>query len=130
MKILILEDDPDRVKRFKSHLIEHDVTYTDDTKACIQLLNSDTFDAVFLDHDLFGKTYVKSGENTGYEVAEWLGNNPDKKPDLIIIHSLNGNGAKLMQEAIKSNSYYIPFLWEVLGSKINPQKIIETLKNK
>ena len=50
----------------------------------------------FLDHDLNGEIYVPSGPDTGYEVAEWLSKNPNKKPKKIIIHTCNEKAAPLM----------------------------------
>lgn len=110
MRILILEDDPERVRHFKSGLISHTVFHTDSTKICISKLKDEQWDVLFLDHDLGGKTLVASGKNTGYEVAKWLESNPKFKPPQIIIHSLNGVGAKNMQMAVPE-AVHAPFIW-------------------
>lgn len=113
MNILILEDDPSRVKKFRAKLIGHNLTVTDDSKACIKLLESGVWDILCLDHDLGGQVYVASGENTGYEVAKWLELNPKNLPSTIYIHSLNGVGAANMKACLPQ-AIQVPFLWEVL----------------
>lgn len=117
LRILILEDDPNRVKKFTQALIDHEVSVTDSSKVCIELLKTKKFDVLMLDHDLGGEVYVKSGENTGYEVACFLEENPDKQPTQIFIHSLNGVGAQKMNAAIPK-ARHVPFLWEQIEEYI------------
>ena len=110
MKILILEDDPERVKKFRQQLIGNEVTVVDQAPACIEHLRNSTFDLLFLDHDLGGKVYVPSGPGTGYEVACWLHNNLDRRSRLIIVHSLSSFGAenicKVLPRAVR-----LPHAW-------------------
>jgi len=110
MKILILEDSLERVKKFREKFIGHEVVVTEFSKECIKLLSENTYDAIFLDHDLGGAIMVSSGENTGYEVAEWLSKNPVYQPRTIIIHSFNPSGAKNMK-AVLSNAIINPGAW-------------------
>ena len=113
MNILILEDDPARIKKFLSKLIGHNVKVTDDARTCIQFLKSGSWDILCLDHDLGGKINVASGNNTGYEVSKWLELNPENTPPTVYIHSLNGVGAANMLACLPQ-AIQIPFLWEVL----------------
>ena len=72
------------------------------------LLSGAKWDVLFLDHDLGGETYVNSNrEDTGAEIARWLDNNPDHKPDHIIIHSLNEDGSKYMKHLLPE-SVWVP----------------------
>jgi hypothetical protein len=120
MKILILEDDPSRVGKFKMRLIGHEVFFTDDTKVCIEKLKTEKWDALFLDHDLGGKVYVESGIGTGYEVACFLEEFPEYRPETVLIHSLNGVGAKKMLQALKlPDLCHMPFLWESICGAYN-----------
>jgi len=65
MKILILDDDPNRLYQFCVNLTGHDTTCVQTAEDCIEKIsNNDPFDAIFLDHDLGGKTYVKSGKGS------------------------------------------------------------------
>lgn len=69
-------------------------------KETIDHLQKDTWDCIFLDHDLDGKTYVPSGPGTGYEVAEWLRDNHEKRPRTIVVHSLNERCWNRMTEVL------------------------------
>lgn len=110
-RILVLEDDKTRIGCFKHKLFNHNVDYVETSKEAILLLeDNNTYDAIFLDHDLGGKTMVKSGDNTGYEVAVWLNQHPDKQPNQIIIHSYNPVGRKNMMQVLP-NAIEAPGIW-------------------
>lgn len=114
--VLVLEDDPERIKQFKKRLIGNTFQIVSDADAAILALTYNKWDVLFLDHDLGGETYVPSSNaNTGYQVAKFLHDNPKYKPsEAIIIHSLNPGGAENMQ-AVLPEAYRIPFAW----TKIN-----------
>lgn len=110
LKILILEDDPERHKLFIKNLIGHDVTIVDNVSECISLLDNNYYHFLFLDHDLGGNVYVESGgdEETGYDVAKWMyekyskeGVSLDFLPLCILVHSLNPDGRKNIVGALK-----------------------------
>lgn len=116
MKVLILEDSIERIKKFKQKLIGHIYTITKDTKECIELLKKEDWDYIFLDHDM-GSIFEKPGEGTGYEVAEWIARHPDKSPRRILLHTANNVGASAMMLVLGRagiRATYIPFLWEKL----------------
>jgi len=110
MNILILDDDQDRHIGFNTALIPqgHKLTSVYTAKECIEKLTNNTYDMVLLDHDLGGEVYVDSGLNTGWEVAKWLYDNPDKKPERVIIHSYNPVGAHNMKNLIEG-SITVPY---------------------
>jgi len=110
MKMLVLEDNEDRIKVFKEALIKHDVDYTDSSKEAIELLKKNPYVTIFLDHDLGGKEMVMSGENTGYEVAKFLSEHKSLMPKQVIIHSLNGVGSSNMKRALP-NALVVPGIW-------------------
>lgn len=110
MKILILEDDENRMEIFKRNLIGHSITITEKSKEAIEYLKNNKYDYLYLDHDLGGKVMVASGENTGYEVAKWLEENPDRKPDHIILHSFNPVGSDNMKKALPE-AIQLPGAW-------------------
>jgi len=115
LKVLILEDNAERVKQFNKNIAPcHTVIVTDDALQCIEFLKSDMFDVLFLDHDLGGEIYVDiNEENTGSTVARWLSENPSRIPESVYLHSLNEYGRKNMQYYIP-NSIQLPFAWTVL----------------
>lgn len=114
MRILIVEDSIERIKTFKQKLIGHEVWVATQSSQAIDFLeNQDPFDYCFLDHDLVG-VYQQSGKGTGYEVAQWIANHPDKKPSRITIHSLNNVGASNMLHVLGDAGIvakYAPFAW-------------------
>jgi len=120
MRILFLDDDRIRHLKFKSLLrgFKHTIDYVYDAKSCIELLNSNTYDMVFLDHDLGGEIYVTKTENTGYEVALYIANElyGTNIPDIIIIHSYNPAGVERMvgclTDVVDSNIITTPFISE------------------
>ena len=66
------------------------------------------WDVVCLDHDLGGKTFVDSDENSGFEVAKVIGNDPSYNDQTVFVHSWNPDGARNMCNALM-NYAYIPF---------------------
>lgn len=108
--ILILEDDPERIKKFKMKLIGNVVEIVDKTDAAIALLQHKKWDCLFLDHDLDGKVYVPSGDGTGYEVAVWLTRNPERIPETVILHSYNDTGRSNMKFVL-SCAIEMPGAW-------------------
>lgn len=120
MKILILEDNIDRINSFKKVLSFAILTFVERAEDCIQELQKNEFDCLFLDHDLGGQVMVESGPGTGYEVAKWLEEHPDRQPDLIFLHSLNSVGVKNMRLALPK-SRIRPWAWTEKGCPIlNP----------
>ena len=115
-KVLILDDDEIRLECFKKNLIGHEVVCVTTAKETIDQLANDSWDYVFLDHDLGGQIYVQSGPGTGYEVAEWLRDNPDKKPKNIIIHSFNEPGRIKIQSVIPE-AVICPGAWNKIVNK-------------
>jgi CheY-like chemotaxis protein len=100
MRVLILEDSPERHKVFRRKLRNVYYVITDDAPTTIELLNRHYWDVLFLDHDLQGKAFVRSGRGTGYEVANWLAHHPHRMPKQIIIHSMNPAGARNMKRVL------------------------------
>jgi len=103
MRILILEDDPERQIRFRRKMIGHYVIITEFADCAIRLLQEENWDLLCLDHDLGGKVLVDSSTelNTGHAVAKWLEEHPDRQPEQIILHSLNPAGRQNMADCLR-----------------------------
>lgn len=111
MRILVLEDNPNRMKIIRQNFIGHIIEIVNHSKDCIDKLQNDgPFDALYLDHDLNGQIFVPSGPGTGWEVASWLSDNPDKKPPMIKIHSLNDKGSAKIKELLPE-AIWVPGLF-------------------
>lgn len=112
-RVLVLDDDYNRQKKFKQKLIGFDVVQVTTSKSAIAHLENEKFEYVFLDHDLGGEAFVPSGANTGYEVAQWLKLHPDKQPQHIVIHSYNPVGRKAMM-ALLPQATECPGAWDLI----------------
>ena len=110
-KILILEDDPERVRYFTKNFLNAKKTISDKVDIIIEKLKESDWDMLFLDHDLGGHTFVPSGkfEQTGYDVAKFLRDNPQFLPKEIFVHSLNPVGSENIMNLIPCKR--IPFIW-------------------
>jgi two-component SAPR family response regulator len=110
MRILILDDKINRHKEFNKRLIGHIVKNVYTSKQAIEELYKNKWDYVFLDHDLGEEINVPSVIDTGWEVAKWLSDHPEKQPERIIIHSFNTEGAKNMKSLLPK-AELIPGVW-------------------
>lgn len=122
MKILILEDDINRIEWFirfmKKEFPTYQHWYTDNVEQAKSLFKEHgPFDYYFLDHDLGGEQMVDSSqENTGYQFAKFLEENGiTGENETIILHSLNPSGRDLMKHCFKQ-SQIMPLI--LLGYKI------------
>jgi hypothetical protein len=111
LRILILEDQEIRQKKFLFNLVGQDVKITADVKECIRLLDTENWDILFLDHDIEGPWICPSGLGTGYEVACWLEQRPEKQPKLIFTHTYNETGAQNICRAVPKAAYF-KYAWE------------------
>lgn len=115
MKILVLEDDPERIKWFQSHLKSHGSLITTNAQTAIGALKAFDYDLIFLDHDLGGKAFVSSDDpETGYQVALYL-SQTGSFGENVIIHSLNAVGAANMHQILPSAKvipfFNLPMFW-------------------
>jgi len=99
-RILILEDSDERIAAFKRALVGHNVNICKAVATAIGELYDNTFDYIFLDHDL------GEGNRVGIEVAEYLSKNPHNEK--VIIHSMNPVGQGRMK-LLLPDADVIPF---------------------
>ena len=106
MKILFLDDSLERHTTFDELFGDPttDISFVETAEDAIEKLSYCDYDAIFLDHDLGGEYFVKSGDGTGYEVAEWICDNIQYKP-IIIIHSMNPIGGANMHRKLHSHGF-------------------------
>lgn len=118
MRILILEDSTNRIESFKKRLQDHEVVFTDKPEICIDLLKTERWDYLCLDHDM-GVIFEKPGKGTGYEVAQWISQNTEYAPRHILLHTMNNVGAAAMMQVLgraEIRATYIPLLWEKINA--------------
>lgn len=110
-EILILEDDPARMlKFFRALSRKANLTFVETSRNAIQELQEHIFDWTYLDYDLGGRILANAIEDTGYEVALWLREHPERMPKNVIIHSLDFDGAKRMNQALPQ-AQIVPAAW-------------------
>ena len=112
MRILVVEDDPERHAFFLRELGEHDVCICQNAFKGSNAITKSKFDMIFLDHDLGGRVFVNSDdENTGYQVALKVKGSPNEGAEFIV-HSMNVVGAENIVkhlEGIGCNVRYEPY---------------------
>jgi len=98
IKVLLLDDDSRRhrwfIKRFKGDELD----LAENVQEAKDLLAENTYDAIFLDHDLLPHHYDSNDhgdiENTGYAIAEWLNERSElQRAATIIVHTRNADAA-------------------------------------
>jgi CheY-like chemotaxis protein len=121
VKVLVLEDDPNRIRCFQQYLIGDVIVIAVTAKAAIESLKNHKFDLIFLDHDLEEKHYTEDAlSGTGSEVANFLANNPEISPRAtIIIHSLNPVGVARMRDILQARN---PIVYSFINLKSNAEK--------
>lgn len=113
MKVFILEDNQERIKKFKELFKNQELFIFDNVEDALKSCQKNEFNVMFLDHDLGGEIWVDSHkENTGYKFVYRLIWNNLQKNTLIYIHSMNPIGANKMLNLLLDNGYdgiWIPF---------------------
>jgi DNA-binding LacI/PurR family transcriptional regulator len=116
IRIFLLEDDERRCewfqKRFKGDMLH----ISCDIPEAKQLLEANTYDSIFLDHDLIPEHYrsdTPDDERTGYAIAAFLAARPElQRAATIMVHSFNAEGALRMVEELRRcgrQADYVPF---------------------
>ena len=90
-KILFIDDEEVRHKLMSKKYYGHNITYVKTAKEAFKALKNDTFDVIFLDHDL-------GTDKTGADIAERI--KKMKIKSQVIVHSLNPVGAKNIQNIL------------------------------
>ena len=115
-RVLVVEDDVVRRAWFERQFARYERDVTDQVTVAIQWLGQRDYDLIFLDHDLAEEHYFEVMADdglTGYVVAAWLADNPDRQIEAqIIIHSLNYPGSDRMLEVLRSagrRAEHVPF---------------------
>lgn len=109
-RVLVLEDNQERIDRFKSMF--SGVTVVTTASECISRLQTLKYTTLFLDHDLNQEAYVDSRrEDCGMEVVRFLERLKIRgmfnQALLISIHSHNVNAANAMLLALQRAGYKV-----------------------
>jgi CheY-like chemotaxis protein len=116
IRVFLLDDDSRRHKWFEVRFKGDFIHVAKNVAQAQKLLSENSYDAIFLDHDLHPEHYASfdhDDERTGYAVAVWLAENPKLQPaSTIMVHTRNADGAMRMVELMRRagrNAEYVPF---------------------
>ena len=123
VRVFLLDDDTLRhdwfAKQFKGDRLDVAI----DPARAVELLSTNYYDVIFLDHDLLPEHYYAEefdDERSGYAVARWLAESPGKLASAtIIVHTRNADGAFRMVELLRRTgrqAVHVPF--HMLAPKI------------
>jgi CheY-like chemotaxis protein len=105
-KVLVLEDSPERIKWFRQRISL--AVFASNAEQALALLDEQTFDMCFLDHDLnfsdvaFPDARPGSGQRVAYRLAQ------TRFSGIVVIHSVNETGARAMKNLL-GRAYVLPF---------------------
>jgi DNA-binding NarL/FixJ family response regulator len=118
MHIFFLDDDHNRRNKFKQNSIGHQVMFATSADEAFKILADNTFDIIYLDHDLATEHY--SGEygieKTGLDVAIELKNHRHLHQALVFVHSLNPDGRQNIKSVL--NGFFQVYLPEDLNASM------------
>ena len=114
MRILILEDDGMRVTNFIEIFQGHTIDATESAYGAMELLDINTYDLIFLDHDL------GEGNGSGSLVAAYLAQLPGLTAT-IVIHSWNTPASNAMLGYLPQ-AFHAPFNTEIFYDLITQLK--------
>jgi len=116
IRVFLLDDDKRRHEWFSARFKKDQIDVADNVEAAQRLLSANSYDAIFLDHDLHPEHYKsdeQDDERTGYAIALWLAANPKlQRGSTIVVHTRNADGAMRMVEELRRAgraAYYVPF---------------------
>jgi hypothetical protein len=116
IRVFLLDDDQRRHRWFASRFKGDLIDVAQNVEQAQQYLQNNSYDALFLDHDLHPEHYNSfstDDERTGYAIASWLASNPNVQPaSTILVHTRNADGAMRMVEELRRagrSAEYVPF---------------------
>lgn len=116
LRVFVLDDDVRRHEWFQRRFPGDLLHVAESVGDALELLSSEYYDAIFLDHDLLPEHYYATehdDERTGFAVARWLAENPQfQSASTITVHTRNADGAMRMVELLRHagrQAEYVPF---------------------
>jgi CheY-like chemotaxis protein len=116
IRVFLLDDDRRRHRWFSARFNGDLIDVADNVEQALQFLSANSYDAIFLDHDLHPEHYntlSRDDERTGYAIASWLAANPQlQRASTILVHTRNADGAMRMVEELRRSGRtadYVPF---------------------
>ena len=116
IRVFLLDDDLRRHDWFAARFKGDQIDFAHNVAQAEELLSANSYDAIFLDHDLHPEHYESAtpdDERTGYAIASWLASRPKlQRASTIFVHTRNADGAMRMVEELRRSgraAEYVPF---------------------
>ena len=106
--VFLLDDDRRRHRWFSKRFDGDELDIAENVEEAKELLAENTYDAIFLDHDLLPHHYESNDhddfDSTGYAIAEWLHENKNlQRAATIIVHTRNADAAIRMVQKLRDS---------------------------
>ncbi|MCD9186900.1 MAG: hypothetical protein LUM44_10735 [Pyrinomonadaceae bacterium] len=114
ISVFLLDDDRRRHRWFKKRFEGDEVFIAETVEEAKQLLSEQSYDAIFLDHDLLPEHYESNNHDdfgrTGYAIAEWLTEKKElQRASTIIVHTRNADAAIKMVEKLRESGRTVEY---------------------
>lgn len=114
ISIFLLDDDRRRHRWFKKRFEGDEVFIAETVEEAKTLLSEQSYDAIFLDHDLLPEHYESNNHDdfgrTGYAIAEWLTEKKElQRASTIIVHTRNADAAIKMVEKLRESGRTVEY---------------------
>jgi response regulator RpfG family c-di-GMP phosphodiesterase len=112
--VFLLDDDERRHRWFERRFEGDDLAIAETVEDAKEILAEETFDAIFLDHDLLPHHYETNDHDdygrTGDAIAEWLHEHQElQKGATIIVHTRNADAAIPMVEKLRESGRNVEY---------------------
>jgi hypothetical protein len=114
ISVMLLDDDHRRHRWFEKRFSGDDLDIAETVEEAKQLLAGNSYDAIFLDHDLLPHHYESNDHDdyasTGYAIAEWLHEKADlQRAATIVVHTRNADAAIPMVQKLRESGRNVEY---------------------
>lgn len=114
ISVMVLDDDERRHRWFRKRFAGDFVDVAATAEEAKRILESGSYDAIFLDHDLLPHHYESNEHDdfasTGYAVAEFLHERADlQRAATIIVHTRNADAAIKMVQKLRETGRNVEY---------------------
>jgi hypothetical protein len=115
ISVFLLDDDRRRHRWFRKRFDGDDLDVAETVEEAKEFLSGNTYDAIFLDHDLLPHHYESNDhddfDSTGYAIAEWLFERKElQRAATIIVHTRNADAAIRMVEKLRESGRTVEYV--------------------
>lgn len=114
ISVFLLDDDRRRHKWFEKRFVGDELVIAETVEEAKEHLSGETYDAIFLDHDLLPEHYKSNDHddyaNTGFAIAEFLTERRElQRAATIIVHTRNADAAIPMVQKLRETGRNVEY---------------------